>query len=273
MNITLEGKTAFITGAARGQGRQHAITLAQAGANIVASDICQQIDTVPYSMATRDDLDETVALVEETGQKIVALQADVRELSQLRHAVDQGLVSFGSLDIVCANAGIYSFGPIDSYDIEPQRWNDVISTDLTGVFNTIKTTAPAMIDGGRGGSIIVTSSTAGLRGLRSMADYTAAKHGVVGLTRAFANELAQHRIRVNSIHPTGVDTHMVTNPELAEFYAQFPDMADNVSGNLLPVELVEAQDISNAVVFLASDATRYVTGLQMTVDAGFTTKV
>ena len=267
---SLEGKVALITGAARGQGRQHAITLAEAGADIVAIDLCEQIPTVPYPMATSSDLDETVAAVEGTGRKITARIGDVRDLEEMSALVDDALVQFGHIDIVCANAGVYSFGPLSSLEIDPQRWSDVVGTNLTGVFNTVKVAAPPMIERDEGGSIILTSSTAGIKGLRSMADYTASKHGVVGLMKTFANELAPHSIRVNSVHPTGVRTDMVDNPQLAAWYDENPDMANNVSGNLLPVDLVEAQDISNAVRFLASDDARFITGVQLPVDAGFT---
>jgi len=161
---------------------------------------------------------------------------------------------------------------LSSLDITAERWNDVVGTNLNGVFNTIKASAPHIIAGGRGGSIVLTSSTAGIRGLRSMADYTASKHGVVGLMRTFANELAEHMIRVNTVHPTGVNTGMVVNPELDQWYADNPEMAANVSGNVLPVELVEPEDITEAVYWLVSDAARYVTGITLPVDAGYTQK-
>ncbi|WP_269751276.1 mycofactocin-coupled SDR family oxidoreductase [Mycolicibacterium baixiangningiae] len=278
MNFDLDGRTAFVTGAARGQGRRHAITLAQHGANIVAIDLCGQIDTVPYSMSTPEDLAETVQLVESTGRKIIAKQGDVRDFEQVQATVDEAFAAFGRIDIVVANAGTNGLGgaggagPFESQDIDLQRWRDCIDTNLTGVFNTIKAAVPAMISGERGGSIIATSSTAGIRGLRSMADYVAAKHGVVGLCRAFANELAEHSIRVNTVHPTGVATQMVENPELPAFFQAYPKAAVNLDGNLLPVDLVQPEDVSNAVLFLASDAARYVTGLEMTVDAGFTAR-
>lgn len=270
MTSSLQGKVAFITGAARGQGREHAVTLARHGANIIALDICKPVSTIPYEMSTSDDLAETVAQVEATGQKIYAAEADVRDFDAVQQVVDNGLEQFGQIDIVLANAGVYSFGPLDSVDIELQRWRDIIDINLTGTFHTLKATIPSMIAGGAGGSIVLTSSTAGIKGLRSMADYTATKHGVVGLMRTFANELAPHKIRVNTVHPTGVNTHMVTNPQLVQWYSDHPDMANNVSANLLPVELVDPHDISEAILYLASDAARYVTGLELKIDAGFT---
>jgi len=272
MANSLQGKVAFVTGAARGQGREHALTLARAGADIVALDLCRQIKTVPYALATPEDLAETVALVEGAGRKILMVEADTRDLTAVQKLVGDALEQFGHIDIVCANAGVYSFGPISSLEITAERWRDIIDVNLTGTFNTIKAAVPSMIERGQGGSVILTSSTAGIKGLRSMADYTASKHGVVGLMRTFANELAPHNIRVNSIHPTGVRTDMVTNPQLVDWYAANPDMAANVSGNLLPIDLVEASDVSNAVLFLASDASRFITGVRLPVDAGFTEK-
>ncbi len=273
MTSVLEGQVAFVTGAARGQGRAHAVALAEHGADIIALDICTSIDTVPYQLATRDDLDETIRLVEATGRKIAAFEADVRDYQAVADVVNTGLQQFGQIDIVVANAGVYSFGPLDSVDIELQRWRDIIDINLTGVFHTIKASVPSMVARGKGGSVILVSSTAGIRGLRSMADYTASKHGVVGLMRTFTNELGPHGIRVNSVHPTGVRTHMITNEELVQWYADNPSMAANVSANLLPVDLIEPEDVSEAVLFLASDASRYVTGLEMKVDAGFTERL
>jgi SDR family mycofactocin-dependent oxidoreductase len=270
---TLDGKVALVTGAARGQGRSHALRLAREGADIIALDRAEPYDTVPYDMPTPEDLAQTVKLVEELDRRVVARQADVRDLAALQEVVDAGVAELSRIDVVVANAGIYSFGPMSSLDIDARRWDDVVGTNLTGVFNTLKAAVPVMIAGGEGGSIVITSSTAGIKGLRSMADYTASKHGVVGLMRTFANELAEHRIRVNSVHPTGVNTDMVTNSALGRWYDENPSMAANVSGNLLPVDLVEAQDISEAVAWLVSDAARYVTGVTLPVDAGFTVKV
>jgi len=272
MSEELKGRVALITGAARGQGRTHATRLAEAGANLILVDRCAPFDTVPYAMSTEQDLAETVRLAEKTGVTVLASVADTRDVDALKEVVDDGVTQLGRLDIAIANAGIYSFGPLSSLDITAERWNDVVGSNLNGVFNTIKASAPHIIAGGRGGSIVLTSSTAGIRGLRSMADYTASKHGVVGLMRTFANELAEHMIRVNTVHPTGVNTGMVVNPELDQWYADNPEMAANVSGNVLPVELVEPEDITEAVYWLVSDAARYVTGITLPVDAGYTQK-
>jgi NAD(P)-dependent dehydrogenase (short-subunit alcohol dehydrogenase family) len=224
-------------------------------------------------MPTVADLEETARQVETLDQRIVWAQADVRDLDALQSLADRGTAELGPVDVVVANAGVWAFGPLSSFDITPQRWADVIGTNLTGVYNTLRSTVPAMIDRGAGGSVVMTSSTAGLRGLRSMADYTASKHGVVGLMRTFANELAEHSIRVNSVHPTGVSSPMVVNPVTQAWFASNPAMGDNASANLLPVELVEPRDISEAVLWLASDASRYVTGVALPVDAGFSARV
>jgi SDR family mycofactocin-dependent oxidoreductase len=260
----VEGKVAFITGAARGQGRSHAVRLAQEGADIIAVDICAQVDSVPYPMATPDDLAETVKEVEALDRRIVAAQADVR---------DDGIARLGRLDIVSANAGIASFGRAD--ELGEQAWRDMIDTDLTGAWHAAKAAIPHLIAGGRGGSIVITSSDAGLKGFQNIAHYVAAKHGLVGLMRTLALELAPHMIRVNSIHPTQVDTDMIMN---APTYALFrPDLehptqqdfeAASQATNALPVPWVEPVDISNALLFLASDEARYITGVTLPVDAG-----
>ena len=271
MTGKLEGKVAFITGAARGQGRSHAIRLAQEGADIIAVDICRQIDTVAYPMATPEDLDETVKEVEALDRRIVARQADVRDEAGLKAAFDAGVGELGPVDIVLANAGIAPKSLQEVHD----AWQDVIDVNLTGVFNTVETAIPSMIARGRGGAIVLTSSTAGITGIggptRGGLGYTAAKHGVVGLMRSYANNLAQHSIRVNSVHPTGVRTPMVVNEVMAEFLAADPTLSDAMA-NALPVDMVEPVDVSNAIVWLVSDDARYITGVTLPVDAGFTNK-
>jgi SDR family mycofactocin-dependent oxidoreductase len=267
----LEGKVAFITGAARGQGRSHALRLAAEGASIIAVDICAQIGTVPYPMATPEDLAETVKEVEALDRRIVARQADVRDESGLRAAFDAGVAELGPVDIVLANAGIAPMSLHETHD----AWQDVIDVNLTGVFNTVEIAIPSMIQRGQGGAIVLTSSTAGNNGIggptRGGRGYTASKHGVVGLMRSYANSLAQHRIRVNSVHPTGVRTPMAVNEAMQEFVAADPSMSDAFA-NALPVDMVESIDISNAIAWLVSDDARYVTGIILPVDAGFTNK-
>jgi SDR family mycofactocin-dependent oxidoreductase len=272
----VEGKVAFITGAARGQGRSHAIRLAEEGADIIAVDICQQLDTVPYAMATPDDLAETVKRVEALDRRIVATQADVRDYGALKGALDAGVAELGRLDIVCANAGIFSFS---TEELDEPMWKDMIDVNLTGVWHTTKAAVPHLVEGGRGGSIVMTSSTAGLMGFPNFAHYVSAKHGVVGLMRTLALELAPHMIRVNSVHPTSVDTDMIHNKATYDLFA--PDLENPTREqvgerfqtlNALPIMWVEPRDISNAVLFLASDEARYITGVALPVDAGSTQK-
>ena len=261
------GKVAFITGAGRGQGRSHAIRLAEEGADIIAVDICRDYGTVPYAMATEGDLAQTVKAVEALDRRIVATRADVRDAAALRAAVDDGVAQLGRLDIVSANAGICT---VQSWDeVTPAIWQDTLDTNLTGVWNTMVVSVPHLIAAG-GGSIICTSSTAGIKGLPYLAPYVAAKHGVVGIARTMANELAIHKIRVNTVHPTGVDTPMGTGlGGLESLIGRDPNLGP-IYMNTLPVEVVDPRDISNAVLFLASDEARYVTGLEFTVDAGNT---
>ena len=274
----LEGKVAFVTGAARGQGRSHAIRLAQEGADIVAIDLVRQIDTVPYAMSTPDDLAQTVKEVEALDRRIVATEADVRDYGALKAAVDEGVAQLGRLDIVAANAGIFSEGRADV--LSDQTWQDMIDVNLTGVWHSCKAAIGHLRAAG-GGSMILTSSTAGLGGFENFAHYVAAKHGVVGLMRTLALELAPDMIRVNSVHPTSVNTPMIHNNMTYSLFA--PDLPESgrtkdVMGerfqtmNALPIPWVEAVDISNAVLWLASDEARYVTGVTLPVDAGATTK-
>jgi SDR family mycofactocin-dependent oxidoreductase len=267
----LEGKVAFITGAARGQGRSHAIRLAQEGADIIAVDICRQIDSVAYPMSTPDDLAETARQVEALDRRIFSAQADVRDETQLRQVFEQGVAEIGPVDIVLANAGIAPMGRTELHS----AWQDVIDVNLTGVFNTVETAIPSMKERGQGGAIVLTSSTAGINGIggptRGGLGYTASKHGVVGLMRSYANTLAPFSIRVNTVHPTGVNTPMVVNDIMAEFLAEDPQLSSAMA-NALPVDMVEPVDISNAILWLVSDDARYVTGVTLPVDAGFTNK-
>jgi SDR family mycofactocin-dependent oxidoreductase len=263
----VEGKVAFITGAGRGQGRSHAIRLAEEGADIIAIDILKDYPTVRYAMSSPADLDETIRAVKALGRRIVATRADVRDAAALRAALDAGVAELGRLDIVCANAGIYTVQPWDQ--VTPQVWQDTIDTNLTGVWNTMVTAVPHLIAAG-GGSIIATSSTAGLKGMPFLAPYVAAKHAVVGICRSLANELAAQHIRVNTVHPAGVDTPMVAGPETLEpLLSRNPELGA-VFTNSLPVSALDPRDISNAVLWLASEEARYVTGAALTVDAGNT---
>jgi len=273
MTGRLEGKVAFITGAARGQGRSHAITLAGEGADIIAVDICAQIGSVPYPMATPEDLAQTVKEVEALDRHIVATVADVRDYDALKEALDDGVAQLGRLDIVSANAGIESYGRAE--ELAEQTWRDMIDVDLTGEWHAAKAAIPHLRAGGRGGSIILTSSDLGLKAAANQAHYAAAKHGVIGLMRTLALELAPDFIRVNALAPTTVDTPMSHNEATYRLFR--PDLenptADDMAGpatalNVLPIPWVEPVDISNALVFLASDQARYITGVTLPVDAG-----
>ena len=271
----LDGKVAFVTGAARGQGRSHARRLAEEGADIIAIDACATPGWLSYPLASEADLAQTVKEVEAAGRRVVARRADARDLGEVRAALDEGVAEFGGrLDIVCANAGIIS-QPVATWEIDLDQWRELIDVTLTGVFVTIKAAVPHMIAAGNGGSITLTSSGAALISGGGFADYKAAKSGVLSLTRTLACELAEHFIRVNAICPTAVDTPMIQNETL---YRSFrpdlpnPGREDVKAGfqtmNLLPIPWVDAADVSNAIVWLASDAARYITGVTLPVDAG-----
>jgi SDR family mycofactocin-dependent oxidoreductase len=273
----IEGKVALITGAARGQGRSHAVRLAEEGAEIIAIDICSEVATVPYPGASPEDMKQTVAMVEALDRRIVARQADVRSFHEVKRALDDGLAEFGHVDIVVANAGVLSIGP--GWEITEEEWDNVVGVNLKGVWQTAKAAIPHMIERGRGGSIIMTSSIAGLGPLNGMTHYTASKHGVTGLARNLALELAAHSIRVNSVHPTTVNSPMINNQIIYKAFR--PDLEDPTEEQAregfatltkLPIPYVEPQDISNAVLWLASEEARYVTGAQIPVDAGWSVR-
>jgi (+)-trans-carveol dehydrogenase len=273
----VEGKVAFITGAARGQGRSHAVRLAEEGADIIAIDLCADIESVPYPLATKEDLDETVRQVEGLGRRIVAEVADVRDFDSLATALKAGVDELGRLDIVCANVGVNN--PAPAHEITEDDWHEVIDVDLSGTWRTTKAAIPYLIDGGNGGSIVLTSSAAGLKGYANIAHYTAAKHGINGLMKTLAQELAEHHIRVNSVNPTQVDTPMIMNEPMYRLFC--PDVDDptredfapiSQAMNALPIPWVEPRDVSDSVLFLASDESRYITGVALPVDAGVLVK-
>jgi SDR family mycofactocin-dependent oxidoreductase len=274
---SLDGKVAFITGAARGQGRSHAVRLAADGAGIIGVDICADIASNGYPMASREELDETVALVEAQGGKMIASVADVRDFAALKAALAAGVEHFGGLDIVCANAGIAAMAFRELTDDEDlQMWSDVIDVNLVGSFHTAKAAIPHLIAGGRGGSIVFTSSTAGLKGFGGLQGgglgYSAAKHGIVGLMRTLANALAPHSIRVNTVHPTAVRTMMAVNPAMTAFLQHYPEGGVHLQ-NPMPIDMIEPEDVSAAIAFLASDEAKYITGVTFPVDAGFCNKL
>jgi SDR family mycofactocin-dependent oxidoreductase len=270
----LDGKVVFITGAARGQGRSHAVLLAEEGADIIGIDICEQVPTVGYPMATQDDLDETVCLVEKTGRRMYAAKADVRDQAELKAAFEAGFAEFGRIDVVLANAGVMDF-QIKPYPNSEQAWKDSIDIMLTGVWNTLQATVPKLIEQNEGGSIIITASTAGTRVVTTNFDggvdgYNAAKHGLKALMTGYAGKLAPLNIRVNSVHPTAVSTPMVVNEFFGEWAQHEPEILAAYT-NAMPVINIEAIDVSRAVLFLVSDDGRYITGHALVIDGGQTT--
>ncbi|MGV0834246.1 mycofactocin-coupled SDR family oxidoreductase [Mycolicibacterium thermoresistibile] len=277
MTGRFEGKVALITGAARGQGRAHAVRFAEEGADIIAIDLCEQIASVPYEMSTPEDLDETVNLVEKAGRRIVAKRADVRDIEQLTAAVDDAVGELGRLDYVLANAGIGGCFGEEAHLLA--SYTDAISVMLNGVYFTIEAALPALLRNGDGGAIVITSSAAGLKSVvkgysmksHGVAGYIASKHGTVGLMRYFATTLAERGIRVNSVHSTAVATPMVQNPQVEHHVATHPEFGAAME-SLLPVPTVECFDITEAMVYLCSESGRYITGVALPVDAGLTVK-
>ena len=272
------GKVAFITGVARGQGRSHALEFARRGADIGGLDVCGPIATVPYDLAAPSDLERTAQDIESLGRRAVLERADVRDPAAVRKVVAEVLDTLGRIDVVLTNAGVFSVG--DPLTLSAETWQDVLDVNLTGVWNTVQACLPAMVGSGNGGSIVMTSSIGGLQGLLQCPHYVASKHGVIGLMRALANELAPHRIRVNAVCPTNVNTPMIQNqanyrtfrPDLEE--PQREDIVDvAASMHLINVPWVEPEDVTAAALWLSSDAARYLTGVALPVDAGLLEKV
>lgn len=268
----LTGKVAFITGAARGIGRAQAVRFAREGSDIIAVDLCGPVESVVTPPATTANLEETAAMVSELGRTASTHIVDVRDVDGLRAAAGAGAQRLGGIDVVCATAGITSSGP--PFDLSETTWQTMLDVNLTGVWNTTRATVPHLIERG-GGSIIMVSSIAGLKGLRSVAHYSAAKHGVVGLMRTLAQELAPHSIRVNTVHPTNVNTPMIQNEHVrSTFVPNSPaptqeEFATAARGmNMLDTPWVEPDDVANASLFLASDEARYITSVALPVDAG-----
>ena len=278
MSGRLQGKVAFISGAARGQGRAHAVRMAEEGADVIAFDAAGPVPSQGAPAASVADLDETVRQVEKLDRRIVAHRADASDLDAVTAVLDQGLTEFGRIDIVVANAGVQG-NPAPIAQTSAEEWQGVLATNLTGVFNTVRAAVPHLIDGGRGGSISLVSSSIALRAQPGLGPYGSAKTGVIGLMRALALELGEHSIRVNSIHPTTVNTPMLINDINFRLFRpdlENPQLEDVVpvyrTLNVLPVPWVEAEDIANAVIFLASDEGRYITGVALPVDAGYALK-
>lgn len=271
--MTQAEKVALVTGGARGQGRNHALRLAEQGFDVIVVDACHDIDTVPYPLATEDDLRETVRLVESTGQRAFSAVADIRELAALQAAVGEGVERMGRLDVVIANAGISS--PAATLEMSEQQWQTMIDVNLTGAWNTARAAVPAVIAGERGGSVIFIGSLAALSATANTAHYSAAKAGVAALMRVLAAELAAKQIRVNAIHPTTVATEMVINeatfrlfrPDLAEPTREDFDAAARTL-NKMRIAALDADDITATVLHLVGESGRYITGQALVVDAG-----
>jgi SDR family mycofactocin-dependent oxidoreductase len=271
----LDGKVAFITGVARGQGRSHAVRLAQEGADIIGLDACANVGSVTYDMATPDDLAHTVQLVEALDRRILVSQTDIRDSTGIQQVVDDGVQQLGRLDIVLANAGIASFAPAE--DMSDAIWNDMIDINLSGQFRSVRPAIRHLKANADGGAIVLTSSTAGRKGLANLAHYCAAKHGLAGLMKALAVELAPFRIRVNAVNPTNVDTTMIHNEAIYSLF--FPDRDPATvtreeaapalqTLNVFPEPWVEVSDISEAILYLVCESGRYVTGIELPVDCG-----
>ena len=274
----LGGRVAVVTGAARGQGRAHALRFANEGAHVVLVDAARDIEQIGYSMPGPADLQRVAEEVAEIGVRSVVVEADVRDVNGLVKGIESAAAELGRLDVLVANAGVLG-SPKPSWEMDLAEWSSVVDINLTGVWASIKATLPSMIAAGNGGSVILISSIGGLRGVPNVANYVAAKHGVVGLAGSVANEVAQYGIRVNTIHPTNVRTPMIDNPTSARIFR--PDLEDPTLDdgrevlqriNLLPVPWIESEDVSNAVLWLASDESRYVTGATIPVDAGMLSK-
>jgi SDR family mycofactocin-dependent oxidoreductase len=274
---TLDGKVAFITGIARGQGRSHALRLAGQGADIIGIDICRDIDSMDYSNATQADLAEATKLIEQLGRRALTSQADVRDAGAVKRALDDGVAELGRLDIVLSNAGIVRLHP--DADDPAQLWRDIVETNLSGGFHVVDAAVPHLIAGGRGGVIILTGSTAGVRpvanpGVGALA-YTASKWGLVGVCKQLAATLAEHSIRVNIVHPTGVASGMTMNAAMAELAAQATEGDGgglSAMQNAMPVQILQPEDISDTIAFLVSDQAKWITGVSLPVDAGFSVR-
>ncbi|MDV6211812.1 mycofactocin-coupled SDR family oxidoreductase [Rhodococcus erythropolis] len=270
----LTGKVALVTGAARGQGRSHATFLAEAGADVIVLDICRQIETVPYPTATAEDLDETVALVEKYDRRAYRIECDVRDPAALTNSLDKAVVDLGRLDIAVLNAGVCEITPAES--ITPEQWNTVIGTNLSGAFFAAQAAMKHIVGGKRGGSMVFVGSASTLTPVESMVHYIASKHGVVGVAKALAKELARHQIRVNVVHPTNCDTPMIQNSMIYDLFA--PDVDQPNRDSVEPVfktlaaldtPWVDPADISRAVLYLVGESGRYVTGTQLEITAGY----
>src|SRR4051794_4792357 len=267
----LDGKVAVITGGGRGQGRSHAVRLAQEGADVVICDITTQVGSVPFATGRPGDLEQTVADVEKLDRRCVAVEADVRSTADMERLAGTAMAEFGRIDFLLANAGILSLSD-STWELTDEQWDDMIDINLTGVFKACRAVVPHIRAGGNGGSIIITSSIAGLRGVAGCTHYTAAKHGIVGLMRTLARELAPEMIRVNTIHPTGVDSPMSNNDYFPQWLDEHKELGNAMRFNLMPVDAMPMGDVSAVVAFLCSDEAKWITGSTVQIDAGFMLK-
>lgn len=273
----LEGRVAFVTGAARGQGRAYAVRLAREGADVIVSDICAPVsDTVPYNAATPEDLAETVRLVEAEGRKVLARQVDIRDDAAVHALVADGVEQFGRLDILVANAGVLSWGRL--WELTDEQWNSVIDVNLTGTWRTLRAVIPAMIEAGNGGSIIIVSSAGGLKATPGNGHYAASKHGLTSLTNTLALELGEYSIRVNSIHPYSIATPMITNdammsilaahPSYLNSFAAMPYQPPTKGSRAKRIDFMSAEEAAEVVVWLAGDNSSVLSGSQISIDRG-----
>jgi SDR family mycofactocin-dependent oxidoreductase len=267
----LTGKVAVITGGARGQGRSHAVTLAAQGADVVVCDVPGDIKTIEYAMATAEDLAETVRLVKAEGRRCVPVEADLRDTAAVRTVADRAMHEFGRIDILVCNAGVMSAAD-STWELTDEQWTDMIDVNLTATWKVCRAVIPHMLAGGRGGAITITGSTGGLRSVAGCTHYNAAKFGCIALMRTLAWELAPENIRVNVVHPTGVNTDMSNNEWFGRWLNEHDDLAAPMRGNRMPVEVIQPEDVSKLIAFLVSDDARYITGVEHRVDAGFMIK-
>lgn len=267
----MDGKVAVITGGGRGQGRSHAVTLAAEGADIAIIDAPRRIGTIGYAMSSRDDMEETVALVEKYDRRCLAVEADIRDTDALARAAEATMTEFGRVDALISNAGV--MGAADTtWELTDEQWQDMLDINVTGGFKFVRAFVPHMIAGKRGGAITFTGSTGGLRAVAGCTHYDVAKYGLIALMRALTWELAPEMIRVNVIHPTGVNTDMSNNQWFIDWMQSHERLTEPMRGNLMPVDVIQPEDVSKAVLYLVSDDGRYVTGTEMRVDAGFMLK-
>lgn len=274
----LEGRVALVTGAARGQGRAHALRLADDGADIITTDICGPVsDSVTYPSATSAELAETVRGVEASGRKILAREVDVRDLAAQQQIVAEGIERFGRLDVLVVNAGVLSWGRL--FEMSEEQWDTVIEVNLSGAWKTVRAAVPAMIEAGNGGSIIMVSSVAGLKATPGNGHYSAAKHGMVGIANALALEVGEFGIRVNSIHPYSIDTPMIERDAMTEIFTKHPNYLHSfapmplqppgrLAGDMADTGFMTPEDVADVVAWLAGDGSKYISGSQLAIDRG-----